>query len=135
MISISIASHGNEASYTRTRQTGTNEIALDCGETLTVPVSLRVTTADGALDETFETVLSYGAERPNVVWSDATFNFESLAGWLRADLTGVTGDLHGDFYVEFDGGERGWINVIETRKTSSGDYEERSESAGRWGSS
>jgi hypothetical protein len=132
-ISIAIASHGNEATYTRTRQTGTNEIDLNCGETMTIPVSLRVVTEDGALDETFDSVLLYGAGGPSGVWSKTSFDFDSLVGWLRPNLTGVTGDVQGEFYVEFEGGERGWVGVVETR-TNDGNAEERWEFAGRWGS-
>ena len=127
-ISISIASHGEQATFQRTRQTGTDEADLNCGETLAIPVSLRVVTADGALDERFETQLSYGAELPGVVWSDTSFEFNALAGWLRPARPAASGEFH----VEFEGGERGWVGVVETRKND-GDAEERWEFGARWG--
>ena len=74
----------------------------------------------------------YGAGLPNTVWSRVKFQFESLGGWLRPDLTGAKGDVSGQFFVDFSN-ESGVVGVTELIRVK-GYVTEGWTQAGRWGS-
>jgi hypothetical protein len=127
---VNLALERGEGSVRRvvTEQVGTTEQNSSCGPTLFVPVRVRMTTVDGALDEVVEGDVAFGAALPGIPTFDATFAFDELVGWLRSTSADAGGELHAELGV----GSRGWIGV--TREESSGDSaSEGWVMAGHWG--
>jgi len=109
MVTVAVTVERGEGAvrHVVSEQQGSTEEDAGCGASLYVPIRLRVTTSDGALDDVFAGDLVFGAELPGVAWITATFAFDELAGGLRPTMAGASGEVQ----VEFADPPRGWIAV------------------------
>jgi hypothetical protein len=99
-LSLSFERTPSSVRFVRTEQVGTAKSDLGCGPQILVPVVVRMTTEDGALDESFESQIVYRTDDgPIAAQSIATiaidFDYAELVGWLApvAELDGGGGEI------------------------------------------
>src|SRR5688572_3016201 len=112
-VSVRVERTSEPSRYEETKQVGSEESDLGCGSFITVPVSMNISTSDGALEEALDTELVANVLLPNQALIEIEFDFESIAGTLEPSLESARGELRIEFREN-----GGFSGVVGARRES-----------------